>query len=56
MLGGLAESQPCKESYARILRGRGGELGNLKTLTYGFTIFTQRLTRTYYLDVQLGLF
>jgi hypothetical protein len=25
------------------LRGGGGELGNLKTLTYGFTIFTQCL-------------
>jgi hypothetical protein len=24
------------------LSGGGGELGNLKTLTYGFTIFTQR--------------
>jgi hypothetical protein len=32
----------CKESDARSLRGGGGELGNLKTLTYGFTKFTQR--------------
>jgi hypothetical protein len=32
----------CKESYAHSLRGGGGELGNLKTLTYGFTIFEQR--------------
>jgi hypothetical protein len=32
----------CKESDARSLRGGEGELGNLKTLTYGFTIFTQR--------------
>jgi hypothetical protein len=31
-----------KESNARILRGRWGELGILKTLIYGFTIFTQR--------------
>jgi hypothetical protein len=31
-----------KESYARGLRGGRGELGNLKILTYGFTIFTQR--------------
>jgi hypothetical protein len=38
------------------LRGGGGELGNLKTITYGFTNFTQRCTRAYYLDVQLGLF
>jgi hypothetical protein len=29
----------CKESDARSLRGGGGELGKLKTLTYGFTIF-----------------
>jgi hypothetical protein len=28
--------------YARSLRGGGGELGNLKTLTYGFTTFSQR--------------
>jgi hypothetical protein len=28
----------CKESYDRSLRGGGGELGKLKTLTYGFTI------------------
>jgi hypothetical protein len=32
----------CKESDARSLRGGGGELDNLKTLTYGFTNFTQR--------------
>jgi hypothetical protein len=32
----------CKESDARSLRGGGGELCNLKTLTYGFTIFAQR--------------
>jgi hypothetical protein len=32
----------CKESDARSLRGGGGELGNLKTLTYSFTIFAQR--------------
>jgi hypothetical protein len=32
----------CKESDARSLRGGGGELGNLKTLIYGFTIFAQR--------------
>jgi hypothetical protein len=32
----------CKESDARSLRGGGGELGNLKILTYGFTIFAQR--------------
>jgi hypothetical protein len=31
-----------KESDARSLRGGGGELGKLKTLTYGFTNFTQR--------------
>jgi hypothetical protein len=31
----------CKESDARSLRGGAVELGNLKTLTYGFTIFTQ---------------
>jgi hypothetical protein len=31
----------CKESDARSLRGGGGELGNLKTLTYGFTTFSQ---------------
>jgi hypothetical protein len=46
----------CMESDARSLRGGGGELGNLKTLTYGFTTFTQSKTRTYYLDVQLRLF
>jgi hypothetical protein len=34
--------QRCKESDARSLRGGWGELGNLKTLTYGFTIFTKR--------------
>jgi hypothetical protein len=32
---------PCKESDARSLRGGGGELGNVKTLTYGFTTFSQ---------------
>jgi hypothetical protein len=32
----------CKESDARSLRAGGGELGNLKTLTYAFTIFAQR--------------
>jgi hypothetical protein len=32
----------CKEPDARSLRGGGGELGNLKVLTYGFTIFAQR--------------
>jgi hypothetical protein len=32
----------CKESDACSLRGGGGELGNLKNLTYGFTVFTQR--------------
>jgi hypothetical protein len=32
----------CKESDARSLRGGGGELGKLKTLTYGFTTFAQR--------------
>jgi hypothetical protein len=32
----------CKESDARSLRGGGGELGNLKTLTYVFTTFTYR--------------
>jgi hypothetical protein len=32
----------CKESDARSLRGGEGELDNLKILTYGFTIFTQR--------------
>jgi hypothetical protein len=32
----------CKESDARSLREGGGELGKLKTLTNGFTIFTQR--------------
>jgi hypothetical protein len=31
-----------KESDVRSLRGGGGELGNLKILTYGFTIFAQR--------------
>jgi hypothetical protein len=31
----------CKESDARSLSGGGGELGNLKTLTYGFTTFSQ---------------
>jgi hypothetical protein len=36
------------------LRGGGGELGNQKTLTYGFTNFAQSKTRTCYLDVQLG--
>jgi hypothetical protein len=30
----------CKESNACSLRGGGGELGKLKTLTYGFTIFS----------------
>jgi hypothetical protein len=46
----------CKESDARSLRGGGGELGNLKTLTYSFTTFAQSKTRTYYLNVQLRLF
>jgi hypothetical protein len=29
----------CKESDARSLRGGGGELDNIQTLTYGFTTF-----------------
>jgi hypothetical protein len=33
--------QCCKESDARSLRGGGGELGKLKTLSYGFTTFSQ---------------
>jgi hypothetical protein len=45
--------QICKESDARSLRGGGGELDNLKTLTYAFTIFAKKQTRTHYLDVQL---
>jgi hypothetical protein len=32
----------CKEWDARSLRGGGGELDKLKTLTYGFTTFPQR--------------
>jgi hypothetical protein len=32
----------CKESDAHSLRGGGGELVKLKTLTYGFTNYTQR--------------
>jgi hypothetical protein len=31
----------CKESDARSLRGGWGELGKLKTLTFGFTTFSQ---------------
>jgi hypothetical protein len=31
---------------ARSLRGEGGELSNLKTLSYGFTTFAQSKTRT----------
>jgi hypothetical protein len=31
-----------KESDVRSLTGGGGELGKLKTLTYGFTNFPQR--------------
>jgi hypothetical protein len=31
----------CKESDAHSLRMGGGELDNLKTLTYGFTTFSQ---------------
>jgi hypothetical protein len=31
----------CKESDARSLRGGRGELGNPKTLTYGFNTFSQ---------------
>jgi hypothetical protein len=41
---------------ARSLRGGGGELGNIKTLTYGFTTFAQSKLRAYYLDMQLRLF
>jgi hypothetical protein len=37
-----AKASMCKESDARIVRGGGGELDNLKALTYGFTICTQR--------------
>jgi hypothetical protein len=50
-----SEETQWKQMDARRLRGVGGELGKLK-ITYGFTNFTQRQIRTYYLDVQLGLF
>jgi hypothetical protein len=33
---------PVRNQMLVSLRGGGGELGNLKTLTYGFTNFTQR--------------
>jgi hypothetical protein len=40
----------CKEEDARSLRGGGGELGNLETLTYGFTTFSQsKLEHTIYM-------
>jgi hypothetical protein len=38
----LTCSGQCEESDARSLRGGGSELGNLKTVTYSFTIFAQR--------------
>jgi hypothetical protein len=37
----LSLSEYCKESNARSLRGGGGKLAKLKTLTYGFTIFSR---------------
>jgi hypothetical protein len=37
----VRRSPRCKESNDRSLIGGGDELGNLKTLTYGFTTFTQ---------------
>jgi hypothetical protein len=37
----LSLSEYCKESNARSLRGRGGKLAKLKTLTCGFTIFSR---------------
>jgi hypothetical protein len=37
----LGSDTTCKNSDARSLGGGGDELGNLKTLTYGFTTFYQ---------------
>jgi hypothetical protein len=39
-LPSLFSNTTCKELDARSLRGGGGELDKLKTLTYGFIIFS----------------